>query len=234
MVANQISHKEEFIQQVRYWLPPRASQKEEWLQELEQDLKAAYKDISLEFPMNDRWNRVFNEFGTPQKVAADLLSSQSDLFIRASYKRRTIAYLVDLLISVSLFLFFVIVAGLSAYLIIVHGPDLINDYGVPKLFLLLLFLVLVNFFIASAFVALFGYYVIFEKQWGATIGKRLLRMQVISEIGLRITWQQALVRNLSKFNLQFLFFDWLIGLIMKTDHQRGLDVVSKTQVIYEF
>lgn len=220
----------EFLNQVNSWLPPRASKKEEWLRELRQDLDAAYEDTSADLSASERWGNVLNEFGTPEEVAKNLISSQTEPFARASYSRRVAAYLIDFVITIGLAILFMLPIVGGAYLIVVYG-DVPAD---PDTVSIILIILIGNLVIVLMITALIGYFVVLEKQWGATIGKRVLGIQVVSEAGLRLTWQQAIVRNLSKLNEQFILIDWLIGWLLKTDHQRGLDVAAKTQVVYDF
>ncbi|MFQ5977564.1 MAG: RDD family protein [Candidatus Heimdallarchaeota archaeon] len=229
-VEKEIIAEAEFLRQVNSWLPPRASQKDEWLQELSQDLQAAYEDTSARLPTSERWQEVLSEFGPPQEVAKNLVSSRTEAFTRVSYSRRVFAYLIDLLITISLAILVALPIVGVLYFVIVHG-DVLTDSNTLAI---ILFLLVVNLLIILVIMALLGYFVVLERHWGATVGKKLLGIQVVSETGLRITWQQAIVRNLSKLNEQFLLFDWLIGWLMKTDRQRGLDVAAKTQVVYNF
>lgn len=231
MVAEQkIGFETEFLNQVNSWLPPRASKKDKWLQELRQDLETAYEDISADLSTSERWREVLSEFGEPMEVAKNLVSSRAESFTRASYSRRVVAYLIDMVITFGLAILFILPLVGGVYLSIVYG-DVSTDRDTVPIILLLL---LVNLLIVLVITALVGYFVVLERQWGATVGKRVLGIQVVSETGLRLTWQQAIVRNLSKLNEQFLLIDWLIGWLLKTDRQRGLDVAAKTQVVYDF
>ncbi|MFX0114427.1 MAG: hypothetical protein ACFFB3_07755, partial [Candidatus Hodarchaeota archaeon] len=87
--------KREFLENVSYWLPYPTSKKKELLQELAQDLQTAFKDTSANSSASERWKRVFDEFGTPQEVAENLLSSQTGLMRRANYFHRALAFLID-------------------------------------------------------------------------------------------------------------------------------------------
>ncbi|MFX0115964.1 MAG: RDD family protein [Candidatus Hodarchaeota archaeon] len=264
-VRKEITTEAEFIEQVRSWLPPQVMEEDGWLQELQQNLRAAYKVTSIALPTGERWQKVFREFGTPQRVAEDLLSSQADKLIRASYSRRLLAYLIDMIFANSLliiaFLLQVIVFDflLDYYFIPTPVEIIINEitwYGLnltsfTQAFLMLYFLLVegakINFnwnptsillhytilglVITLNIVSVVGYYGILEAHYGRTIGKRLLRLRVVSETGIRITWQQAVTRNLSKFASQFLILDLFVGWFQKTDRQRALDLISKTLVI---
>ena len=56
-------------------------------------------------------------------------------------------------------------------------------------------------------------------------------LQVRSKNGARISWSQAIVRNLSKIYWIPIVFDWAIGKLLKQD--RFLCNISKTVVISE-
>lgn len=84
-----------------------------------------------------------------------------------------------------------------------------------------------------------GYNAVLEYHFGATIGKRLLSLVVVDQSGVRISWKQALIRNLYKFLVseELLPFDVMLGMILekmdpeKTKNQRGLDILAETTVI---
>ncbi|MFX0206389.1 MAG: RDD family protein [Candidatus Hodarchaeota archaeon] len=228
-VKKEISSETEFISQVSKWLPYRTTGKSELLQELNQDLLAAYEDAPADLSTEDRWKKVFSEFGTPENVAQNLVSSQAELYTRGSYPRRAVAYFIDLFVSLIFGILFFIIAGFMTYFLI---NSEISEESALFIIMLILAIVIINSIIILGVVAMIAYFVFFEMRWSTTLGKHLFGMQVVSEVGLRLTWQQSLVRNLSKLSSQFLFFDWLIGILLKTDRQRGLDIAAKSQVVY--
>ena len=75
------------------------------------------------------------------------------------------------------------------------------------------------------------YFILCEKFFGATVGKSLMYLQVISNNGREISWPQAIVRNLTKIYWFPILFDWIIGKILKKD--RILNEITKTVVIDE-
>lgn len=75
------------------------------------------------------------------------------------------------------------------------------------------------------------YFALCEKMAGATVGKALMYLQVRSKNGAKISWPQAIVRNLTKIYWIPILFDWLIGKILKTD--RLLNNITKTIVLDE-
>ena len=74
-------------------------------------------------------------------------------------------------------------------------------------------------------------FVLCEKFMGATVGKSLMYLQVRSKNGAKISWPQAIVRNLTKIYWVPIVFDWLIGKLLKTD--RILNNITRTIVIDE-
>ncbi len=81
------------------------------------------------------------------------------------------------------------------------------------------------------------YFAILEVSWGATIGKRILGLQVQMVNGSRVTFDKAFVRNISKIYGLFLLLDWLIAIASPgtdprqkyTDRMAGTTVISVKQ-----
>ncbi len=80
-------------------------------------------------------------------------------------------------------------------------------------------------------IVIFVYFLLCEKAFGATVGKSLMYLKVVSNNGRDISWPQAIVRNLTKIYWFPILFDWLIGKILKKD--RILNEITKTVVIDE-
>lgn len=73
-------------------------------------------------------------------------------------------------------------------------------------------------------VLLWLYFTFFDVYMGASIGKRLLGIQVQTVTGGRVTFDKALIRNLSKIFTPLLLIDWLIGVVTPGDkRQKFLD-----------
>jgi uncharacterized RDD family membrane protein YckC len=86
-----------------------------------------------------------------------------------------------------------------------------------------------SFFFAAVF---FLYTILLESTGGGTIGKRLLRLQVITIDGSPIDISKAIIRNISKVNSILLLLDWIVGLATDGDpRQRFLDRIAGTLVI---
>ncbi len=76
------------------------------------------------------------------------------------------------------------------------------------------------------------YFIVLEKIKGATVGKALMYLRVISRNGYPISWIQAIIRNLTKIYWFPVIFDWAIGKIIRRD-ERILGVITKTIVVNE-
>lgn len=82
------------------------------------------------------------------------------------------------------------------------------------------------------------YFIFMETSSGATIGKKLLGLQVQMLDGSKITFDKALIRNISKIYWLFLLLDWLVGIVTPgpdprqkyTDRIAGTTVISVKQV----
>jgi uncharacterized RDD family membrane protein YckC len=81
------------------------------------------------------------------------------------------------------------------------------------------------------------YFAILDVYWGATIGKRVLGLQVQMTTGGRVPFDKAFIRNISKIYWLLLFLDWIVGVATAgpdrrqkyTDRIAGTTVVSLRQ-----
>lgn len=128
------------------------------------------------------------------------------------FTRRVIAYVIDFLV-VSAFMWI-----LSFFLFLILGPK--NVYQAYQYF--------------PWFIAIFGlvYFILCEKMVGASIGKAIMRLQVRSRNGARISWLQAIVRNLTKIYWIPIIFDWLAGRFLNTD--RILNNITRTTIVNDW
>jgi uncharacterized RDD family membrane protein YckC len=73
---------------------------------------------------------------------------------------------------------------------------------------------------------------ILDTAWGATIGKRLMGLQVQMVNGGKVPYGKSFIRNISKIYGLFLFLDWLIGVVTPGDkRQKYTDRLAGTIVI---
>lgn len=73
---------------------------------------------------------------------------------------------------------------------------------------------------------------VLEKIKGATVGKALMFLRVVSRNGYPISWSQAIFRNLSKIFWVPIIFDWAIGRLLNYN-DRVLGIFTKTVVVNE-
>jgi uncharacterized RDD family membrane protein YckC len=81
------------------------------------------------------------------------------------------------------------------------------------------------------------YFVVLDVSWGATVGKRVLGLQVQMVNGGKVPFGKAFIRNISKIYWLFLLLDWIIGIATPgpdrrqkyTDRMAGTTVVSVKQ-----
>ena len=118
------------------------------------------------------------------------------------FTRRVIAYILDFIVVSAImwilsYFIFLMLGSSNVYSVYQYLP-----YFVPALIYL--------------------YFVLTEKFAGASVGKAVMYLQVLS-------WPQAIVRNLTKIYWVPIIFDWLIGKLLKTD--RLLNNITQTIVI---
>jgi uncharacterized RDD family membrane protein YckC len=83
--------------------------------------------------------------------------------------------------------------------------------------------------------ASWAYWIVLERMWGTTVGKRLFGLRVTSEDGKQITWGQSLGRNLMRLvdSIPFVV-PYLLGFVVAvTDGERRRlgDRVAGTRVV---
>jgi len=92
-------------------------------------------------------------------------------------------------------------------------------------------LYLLLFFFAGILEVL--YFVIMEVYWGATLGKKVLGLEVQTETGGKVTLGKSFIRNISKIFWPFLLIDWLVGVLTpgKDQRQKYTDRIAGTTVV---
>ena len=77
------------------------------------------------------------------------------------------------------------------------------------------------------------YFVILDVSWGATIGKRVIGLQVQMVNGGKVPFDKAFIRNISKIFWLFLILDWLIAIVTPGDdrRQKYTDRMAGTTVV---
>ena len=128
------------------------------------------------------------------------------------FTRRVLAYIIDFFV-VSAFMWIV------SYLLSVF----INPYGQFQVYMYFPYVVPILIIL---------YFVILEKNKGATVGKALMYLRVISRNGYPISTVQAIGRNLTKIFWFPIIFDWALGKLFRRDDRIFSDF-TKTMVVNE-
>jgi uncharacterized RDD family membrane protein YckC len=153
-------------------------------------------------------DEVLRQLGDPAKLAESYLAAVP--LVPASFWRRVAAKLVDVV---------TLLCAASPIALIV--ARLINEPAGLAVGAFVVFLVATM---------CFGIYTaIAEWYFGATVGKHLLGLQVVRESGARISFGQALVRQLPQW-LQIIWIDILFSIFTERK-QRAFELLSKTRVV---
>lgn len=231
--ANQIDL---YIKEVSRHLPYPDSKKEEALDELRHDIQSAIEDSQ---------DDISTVFGNPRDVARNVSQGHDWHKNRARWRTRLLAYFIDLFIEGFLILITMIIGFTFTIMTVMPFEDLMQVFTTwekgefvfsSQIFLLLIIITIMTIIAVIIFI---GYNAVLEYYYGATIGKKLLNLGVVDQTGIKITWKQAIIRNLSKITIseEFLPIDVLLGMILhrfdpeKTTNQRGLDILAETIVI---
>jgi uncharacterized RDD family membrane protein YckC len=77
------------------------------------------------------------------------------------------------------------------------------------------------------------YFIIMEVFYGATLGKKVLGLEVQTENGNKVTFEKSFIRNISKIFWPFLLIDWLLGIVIpgKDQRQKYTDRIAGTTVV---
>jgi uncharacterized RDD family membrane protein YckC len=157
------------------------------------------------------------------EIASMYMASYSSSLKRAGVISRSLAYLIDLIISSLL----TIVASLP-FIILLGFLSPSREFNIIGLF--------VQFFPAPVITNLsviFIYFVIFEGYFGYTLGKWLFDLRVLRTDGERINYSEAMLRNIPKLFVATIAADalWML-LFHRGDRQRLFDRISGTIVIH--
>ena len=80
-------------------------------------------------------------------------------------------------------------------------------------------------------VIFFLYFLVLEMMIHASIGKKVMSLQVVSTTGQPVSASGVIIRNLSKIIPPFVLLDWLLGLLMQGDpRQKMLDRAANVTV----
>jgi uncharacterized RDD family membrane protein YckC len=77
------------------------------------------------------------------------------------------------------------------------------------------------------------YFTFLDTSWGATVGKRVLGLQVQMVNGSKVTFNAAFIRNISKILWFILLLDWIVGIATPGPdrRQKYTDRIAGTTVV---
>ena len=84
------------------------------------------------------------------------------------------------------------------------------------------------------FVVGFSMFFVPEKKYGQSFGKYILKIYTVDKTGIKISWKQAIIRNLFKYLFDFLPIDFLIGFMLRKEgenYEKATDLLAETRVI---
>ncbi len=205
-----------YIKEISDLLPYPNNQKTPVLEELRKDVQDA---------MESEKRPPSVVFGSPIEVAKNISFAQDWGYKNASWLVRFVAFIIDIILTLGVFVSFAVLRFLISESEMTYWYLWHKDFTFGFLFVSI-----------PVIAFLLSYFVIMEKSYSTTLGKRLLGLTVVDESGIRITWNQSLIRNFTKVPVltTFLPFDLLFGILSEKTQgrkQRVLDFVAGTNVI---
>ncbi|MFX0125378.1 MAG: RDD family protein [Candidatus Hodarchaeota archaeon] len=207
-----------YIREVSALLPYPEALKTPVLEELKRDVQDA---------MGTERRPPSVVFGSPTDVAKNLSIAQNWGARSASWGARFIAFVIDIVSLLVVFTIFFI----FQLILVDFQIDEIRWYAMRIPF---------GFLFAGIPMVIFilGYFIIAERTFSTTLGKKLFGLIVVDESGINISWTQSLIRNTTKvpFLTSFLPFDFLFGILSEKTRgrrQRVLDFVAGTKVVHQ-
>lgn len=77
-----------------------------------------------------------------------------------------------------------------------------------------------------------GYYIVMEKAWGATLGKKAMGLKVVKQGGEPLDWKASIVRNVVRIiDSQLLYLVAAIAVWVTKNKQRLGDLAARTLVV---
>ena len=186
---------------------------EDHQQRLRADLQRHFDDAA---DHGETPSDVMRRLGTPNEVAASFMEGVP--LARAGFWERTIAFLADIGVFGCL-----VVPSLALWAFL---APLAEDAAAPLRFVAMGFGMLAG--LALIGIAIL-YFPLLEHLYGATFGKRALRLRVVTEQGLAVGLGAAFLRRLSLY-VELIVIDALF-IPFTADKQRAFDMVAKTLVV---
>jgi uncharacterized RDD family membrane protein YckC len=139
---------------------------------------------------------------------------ETDSALQEHWIKRAIAYIIDSIIVGIVAAVFLGIAFFPAF--IANPASLFDVLSFPFAMGLLYIL----------------YFPVAETMYGATFGKSILGLKVVTKTGGRPSFEKAFIRNVSKIHQVLLLLDVIGGLITSTElHQKYTDRIANTTVV---
>jgi uncharacterized RDD family membrane protein YckC len=165
-------------------------------------------------------SKVCTRCGTPVKLESRaetiIQSFQKDTQLQDHWIRRLIAYFIDSIIVGAVT---AILIGIAFFpILLTNAASLVNlttfPFGMGLLYIL--------------------YFPIAESTYGATFGKNLLGLRVVTKSGKKPSLEKAFIRNISKIHQVLLLLDLVGGLVTSTDlQQKYSDRIAGTTIVLD-
>jgi len=216
----------DYLNQIESYFPYPKSKRQEAIENLRQDVEEALNDSEKIDPLE--------VFGSPLDVARNYSLNYDWSTEPAGYKIRAIAYGIDLLASLGILSITFLLGSLFLnwpYFLAVR-PIVKKFGGSESWSFLLLFILPMILLYAGIWIVSFGHQTVFEHKYATTIGKKILGLTVCDLSGIRITWDQALTRNLAKMLPGVILLEILSHKVRTSSgYQREADITAGTVVI---
>ena len=144
----------------------------------------------------------------------------------APFLRRVGAYLVDLGVVTAIVYVAVIILAILVMFVAVAGGLLSESFGA------LLAIAGIVLGILALLALYDAYFVYFEYKRGATLGKRLMGLKVVTLEGNKPSLGQCVARDLLRYVDCMLLFPGPIAIALSSKRQRLGDMVAHTRVVY--
>ncbi|MDO8634508.1 MAG: RDD family protein [archaeon] len=155
----------------------------------------------------------------------------------APIHRRIIAYIIgSIVISlISIAILFFSIIGIIGLKVFSGDVNLAEVFEYPLELGFIVFLLVFSIFLFFRFLVIGFYLSVFEGRFGATIGKKIMKIKVVKEDGEQIGFQDAFFRNAPKFIpvIGLVIFAEILFMVFSKKKQRLFDQVAQTIVINE-
>ena len=226
-----------YIEEIDSWLPYPKEKKKQLLENLREEVDEAIQDTGNSNPVI--------AYGDPYQIAKALSLSQDWGTKPAGWGIRTFAFMIDIILIVGCCLVYLIFGLIVIFRIDLNQALTISALGEAfdllrsdlDLGAFLILAILLLFYALGAALIYSTYFVILEKVYSATIGKKILGLLVVDKSGIRLTWKQVILRNFTKFPgvAEFLVFDIILGMLKtesgQGEYQRATEILAEAIVV---